>query len=215
MFWIAGCLIFYFLGLQTKAAETSFTLAPETGHLLGPFPLQIQTASLNKLYHLQIHILLVVYYHLGVYSVSNLLLKQDQNEDTIHSPVKEWTDLSMPRLHDSILTTSYSMYNTVHCIIHKEDEVSNEIGAKVGFHFSVLIVTCYTWPDEKVGSAMSNTRLLTVRNNSRQTFINLCQLTCYQSQNFSTMQALLWGLCNLLWHPCQQFDTNQFFSDVR
>ena len=117
----------------------------------------------------------------------------------------------MPRLHNSILTASYSMYNTVHCIVHKEDEVSNEIEGKVCFHFSVLIVTCYRWPVERVGYAVTNTRLTTVRNNSTQTFINLCQHTCYQSQNFSTMQALLWGLFNLLWHPCQQFDTNQFF----
>ena len=35
--WIAACLIFYFLGLLTKAAETSFTLAPVTGLVIGAF----------------------------------------------------------------------------------------------------------------------------------------------------------------------------------
>lgn len=36
--WIVACLVFYFLGLLTKAAETSFTLAPVTGLVLGAFP---------------------------------------------------------------------------------------------------------------------------------------------------------------------------------
>jgi hypothetical protein len=44
-------LIVGFLGLQTKAAETSFALAPVTGRLLGLFRLQMQTASKNKLHH--------------------------------------------------------------------------------------------------------------------------------------------------------------------
>lgn len=37
-----------------------------------------------------------------------------------------------------------------------KDEVCNAIEAKVCFHFSVLIVTCNRWPDEKVGSAVTN-----------------------------------------------------------
>jgi len=35
--WIAACLMFYFLGLLTKAADTSFILAPVTGLVIGAF----------------------------------------------------------------------------------------------------------------------------------------------------------------------------------
>jgi len=37
-----------------------------------------------------------------------------------------------------------------------KDAVCNEVEVKVCFHFSVLIVNCYRWPDEKVGSAVTN-----------------------------------------------------------
>jgi len=36
-----------------------------------------------------------------------------------------------------------------------KDAVCNEMEAMVCFHFSVMIVTCYRWPDEKVGSAVT------------------------------------------------------------
>lgn len=160
MLWIAACLIFYFLGLLTKAAETSFTLAPVTGLVLGVFPFTNTNSFIDQI------IPLADTHFVGGSLPSRCLerfifaaragskcrqsIHQSKNTST---PLKELTSPCQD------CTTAYLQLHEI-CkilsIVQLTWKVYNETEAKMCFHLSVLIVTCYRWPDVKVGWAVTN-----------------------------------------------------------
>jgi hypothetical protein len=60
--------------------------------------------------------------------------------------------------------------------------------AKVCFYFSVLIVTCYRWPDEKAGSAVTNFSLL-------ETILDRLSLIYVKLHATKGRTFQLWKLC--------------------
>jgi hypothetical protein len=85
-----ACLIFYSLGLLTKAAETTFTLARVTGLVLGAFPFTETNSFIEQ-------IIPLADTHFVGGSLSSCCLqyfifaaRAGSNVDTVHSPVKEY-----------------------------------------------------------------------------------------------------------------------------